>query len=248
MIKNVYIFASYNEAVNLKILLEKFANLFNPSIDAVIISDDTGKPGNESIDQILLQYLGPYNFRFLASLSETKSGRGSAIRRGLILGIKSFPEADYFYEVDSDGSHRMEDLLRLRDFPESDFVIGSRYLPDSKIVGWTFTRRILSRFLNYWIPRVLKISSTDLTNGMRRYSVKAVSVVCSSKPLNAGFIQLTETAKILKAKHIQPEEVPIVFSDRISGESSVGIGEITRSLIGLLKMILGQWGESRKSN
>jgi dolichol-phosphate mannosyltransferase len=248
MTKNVYIFASYHEIANLNVLLKEFSILFDPRIDAVVIADDTGKPGNEPISGILLEHLGSKKFRYLTSLSDLKSGRGAAIRRGLILGLEMFPEAEFFFELDSDGSHRMIDLLKMKNFPKTDFLIGSRYLPDSEIVGWTPTRRAFSRFLNFCIPRILKIRSSDLTNGLRRYSRSAATVLCSSKLINRGFIQLTETANIFKEKNIFPEETPIIFSDRISGKSSVGILEILKSLFGLLKMVLSQLRKRNSDN
>lgn len=81
------------------------------------------------------------------------------------------PETTHFVEADCDGSHRFEDIQKVSNIEEHhEFVIGSRYLSGSRIFGWSLSRRILSRTLNFLIPQILKIRVRDVTNGLRRYN------------------------------------------------------------------------------
>jgi len=234
IIENVFVFASYKEIENLELLISQFVNTFNPNTDAIILADDTGKPENSRIEPLISAYLKAQDFSFVLSLADTKTGRGSAIRRGFKIGIEKYPEAKFFFESDTDGSHRVLDLLALKDFEKCDFLIGSRYLSQSSISGWPLSRRIFSKLLNRSIPVLLGINSSDLTNGLRRYSKDSVVDLLEAPQENQGFIYLSETALVLKNQGVLPNEIPIHFENRINGASSVGVSEVFMSLKGIL--------------
>jgi dolichol-phosphate mannosyltransferase len=168
-----------------------------------------------------------------------KSGRGSAVLRGLLLARNKFPKAMNFVECDADESHRVEDVLRvLKVGQKNDFVIGSRYLRDSQILGWPFSRRVFSRGLNIVIPKLLQLEIRDITNGLRSYSVKATDILLSHQFMNSGFIMLSEIALLLGDRRIVPYELPSIFVNRRLGNSTVTKVEIVDSLTGLLNLFI----------
>jgi dolichol-phosphate mannosyltransferase len=167
-----------------------------------------------------------------------KLGRGSAIRRGMDLSLKTFPNLIYFLECDADGSHRVPDIITVRDYPKDcDLLIGSRYLPSSEIIGWPMKRRIFSAWLNFAIPRILGIPIKDVTNGLRRYSVRSIKVILSKVQLNKGFTFLSEQAVTLANEGFQIEEIPIVFKERTLGNSTVTWREIAASCWGITRIL-----------
>jgi len=230
-VKTALVVASYNEFQNLSQLLSELDSLLPPNI-AFIIADDTGVKTEDQIENIVRGAL--VNSRnWQITFENTKAGRGSAVLRGFRLAKESYGESDFYAECDADGSHRPIDISKLILSTPSDFLIGSRYLRESRIEGWPFSRRIASRILNYFIPRFLGISCSDVTNGLRRYSKKANEIILQHEQINTGFIFLSEQAMILSKKGINPNEVPITFVNRIHGESSVGVIEVINSLIGV---------------
>jgi hypothetical protein len=96
--------------------------------------------------------------------------------------------------------------------------------------------KTLSKLLNSLIPIALELKSTDVTNGLRRYSRMATQIILSHSQKNTGFIFLSEQALLLANNGINPKEEPITFVNRIHGESSVGITEIVDSIKGVFTL------------
>ena len=230
-VDSVVVIAAFREFENLRTLLIELNQLL-PANVAIVIADDTGEDKESSIEAIVRESLGGMR-NWLVTFSNIKSGRGSAVLRGFRLSVKKFPAIGYFAECDADGSHRPLDICNVLLSPKSDFVIGSRYLPKSRIVGWPISRRIASRILNCVIPKALEVRTTDVTNGLRRYSLRSVQLIMSHQPNNSGFIFLSEQANLLSRNGIDPVDFPITFIDRIHGTSSVGFAEILDSIRGV---------------
>ena len=235
-VKHTLVVAAYKEFENLRQLLLSLDSLL-PLETAIIVADDTGEESQTRIEKIVRDALNSER-NWLISFESSKSGRGSAVLRGFRLASENFSEVQYYSECDADGSHRPTDIARVILSPPSDFLIGSRYLPTSRIEGWPRSRRVASRILNFSIPVMLGIKSTDVTNGLRRYSKSSTDLIIKHQPLNAGFIFLSEQALLLSNRGIDPVEVPITFVNRVHGESSVGLSEILNSLYGVFTLFL----------
>ena len=168
----------------------------------------------------------------------SKQGRGSAVRDGF-LSVSNDESFLHFLECDADGSH---DLQGIRDvittLRENEFVIGSRYLPQSRIVGWPISRRFFSRMINLSLRFLFGLRTQDFTNGLRGYSRRSVSEILASNQMNTGFIYLTEQILLLNKVGIIPIEIPITFIDRKKGESSVTYRELLDSALGVLNLRL----------
>jgi dolichol-phosphate mannosyltransferase len=231
-VKKTLVVAAFKEFQNLSELL-KSLELILPIDVSIIIADDTGIETEDRITKIVREALSEKR-NWQISFENKKSGRGSAVLRGFRLANETFSEVEFFAECDADGSHRPADISRVLSAAPADFLIGSRYLPESRIDGWPKSRKIASKILNFIIPIALEIKSTDVTNGLRRYSKVATLIILKNPPLNTGFIFLSEQALLLSRNGISPKEVPIIFINRIHGESSVGISEIFDSLKGVL--------------
>ena len=236
-ISNVLILAAYKENDNLRVVLPQLAMAL-PKRTAIIVADDSPLEFREELIEVTSQISSQYGVVLHLSLGDEKSGRGAAIRRSLSLARAIFPEADCFLEADSDGSHAPKDILEvLISASSADLLIGSRYLPQSSILGWSRSRRLMSRSLNFLIPKLLHLPCTDVTNGLRRYSLTAVRKILEIEAQTAGFIYLAEVASLLYRAGLRLEEVPIAFDERRFGSSSVGFSELATSLFGLVQII-----------
>jgi dolichol-phosphate mannosyltransferase len=237
-IKKVIIIPTYLETESLNSLLSNLVPTCSNET-AIVICDDSGPNLNKFYESLVSKIRREKELEIMVDFSEVKNGRGHAIFRGFQLSTKFFPNADFFLECDADESHRVEDINMILDHnPNSEFVIGSRYLKQSKILGWPITRRIFSKFLNILIPRILKIETSDATNGLRRYSRTAVNEILQSQIRTSGFIVLSEYALILKRYGIYPEDVPTTFINRKIGSSTVTFRELINSAKGLLRMVI----------
>lgn len=228
---------SYNESASLPFLI-KALSPFMSAKDAVLILDDSS---NEVFSATKLAVTAAFKNSegsIIFSHSSGKSGRGAAVRRGMKFSLERYSKLKYFIECDADGSHRVEDILKLKDSQSNcDLLIGSRYLNQSEINGWPIQRKIFSKILNVVIPFVLRIPIRDITNGLRRYSPEAVKQIVSIEPINHGFIYLSEQAFIVQSKRLTICETPIVFANRIAGVSTVTLNEVLVSIKGLLYLI-----------
>lgn len=240
-IRIVIVIPTYNETKSIERLLN---NLLPKSTSdtAVIICDDSGEHLRGFYRDLCSRLERRENRIIDLSFSETKSGRGSAVIRGFAAGREKFPMAQFYIECDADESHRVEDILKIIDQDFAlDFVIGSRYLPTSEIIGWPISRRVFSKVLNIIIPRVLRLNTSDATNGLRRYSRAAVDQILKTKMKTCGFIALSEVAMILKSYSINPCDFPTTFVNRQLGKSTVTRKEIWLSVTGLANLMVHKY-------
>ena len=236
-IKCVIAIPSYNEVTSLPILIKKLALVLNYE-DAVLILDDSPLDNQVKIKSLVTNSFSDSKGMLLFLTSNKKLGRGSAVRRGMQFCKKDFPNFKYFIECDADGSHQVLDIVKLRDHEsKADLLIGSRYLPESQIIGWSIQRKIFSRLLNFIIPRLLQIQVKDITNGLRRYSPRTIDYILKINPINNGFTYLSEQILIANSKGLLISELPIVFIDRVSGKSTVTYKEIINSIKGILLLL-----------
>jgi dolichol-phosphate mannosyltransferase len=229
---------SFNEFLALPHLLEQLSPDLDET-DVVIICDDTEVSKKHLIIEASREALKNSKASLVFSMAERKSGRGGAVRRGMELAIKEYSNLEIIIECDADGSHRPIDIMKLKKYSRhADLLIGSRYLPESRIIGWPISRRLFSWILNVIIPRVLKIPLTDITNGLRRYSLNAVNAILFAPAQNAGFIYLSEQAILISKSKLVIEEIPTNFINRTEGKSTVSWKEIIGSLLGVFKLLV----------
>lgn len=237
-IKFVIAIPSYNEVTSLPILIKKLASELNRE-DAVLILDDSLLDNQAKIQSLVTNSFSDSKGMLLFLNSTKKLGRGSAVRRGMQFCKKNFPNFEYFIECDADGSHQVFDIVKLRDHESNaDLLIGSRYLTESQIIGWSMQRRIFSRLLNLMVPRLLQIPVKDITNGLRRYSPRTIDYILKINPINNGFTYLSEQIMIAHSNGLSISELPIVFIDRVSGKSTVTYKEIVNSIKGILLLMV----------
>lgn len=223
------IIPTFKEKENIKNLI----NLIKSKIESsnIIIVDDSP---DESI-KFEIKNLKDVKYIYRGK----KLGRGSAVIEGLNFAQKNF-QSEIFIEMDADLSHDPKELkenLKLFKQSSCDLLISSRYLKKSKIINWSFQRKIFSFLANLLARFLLKIPITDYTNGYRIYSKDAVNHIrknCGN--IGDGFIILSEILVELYYNNFKIIETSSKFVNRVRGESSVDLNEIIKSLIGLIKI------------
>jgi dolichol-phosphate mannosyltransferase len=221
---------SYKEAANIAALIEAVCAQI-PGARVIVVDDS---PDLDTVDAVR-PLVGPL---IEVVHRDKKDGRGSAV----LAGIRRMLQAgcDTIVEMDADFSHAPAELPALvaaLQAKSADMVIGSRYLPESRIVNWPLSRRLFSRFANVVARTLLRVPIHDYTNGYRVYSRGAAEVVAATcGKLGRGFIPLSEILVNLHYRGFRVAEVPSLFVNRARGESSVTAREIRDAAIGVLRI------------
>lgn len=221
---------SFNESKNIVNLINNILKI-NNEIDICVVDDNS--PDNTFV---LLQnkFRNKENIHLIKR--EKKNGRGSAVWEGFNFLKNSGRKIEMFIEMDCDFSHSVNDLFKgikiLSNNIDCDVLLGSRY-PDGVIINWPLKRRIFSFSSNLLIRFLISKSIHDYTNGFRFYNNKAIDLILKNKPMNKGFIYLTETLANFLSNDFKIMSFPIIFENRIRGESNTNLKEIYNSLKGL---------------
>jgi glycosyltransferase involved in cell wall biosynthesis len=137
---------------------------------------------------------------------EKNLGYGAAIR-SLFLKSKDL-DADILVTFDADGQHRIEDIDKVINpiiNGESDLVIGSRFLDESKKEVPRYRKvgiKVITKITNATIKKQL----TDSQSGFRAYSKKVLNEL---NPSELGMGISTEILIKASAKNFRISEVPI---------------------------------------
>tara|TARA_Y100000768_G_C23945401_1_gene667321 strand:+ start:368 stop:1090 length:723 start_codon:yes stop_codon:yes gene_type:complete len=224
---------AFNEDENIIYLIKKIKKKLNCLI---LIVDDSSNQNTKKL-------LNNHNFKNVKYFNRGKKlGRGSAIIFGFKKLLKIKKDINCLIEMDADMSHNPDELKRNISYfykNSYDLLIGSRYLPDSKIINWPLSRRILSKLSNNLAKFLLEAPINDYTNGYRFYSKNAAKIIIKKcKNTDGGFIILSEIILILWKNNFKIAEVKSIFKNRIRGESSVNLKLILESLLGLIKLYI----------
>lgn len=172
-----------------------------------------------------------------------KKGLGTAIRDGFNYALNLKPIPDLVVTMDGDLSHDPRQLFNLtKECKQNSIIVGSRYIKGGKISGWSLYRKTLSWGANLLTNVFINLPVKDCTSGYRCYGVSALKEILPNLRSEGYEIQV-EILTIAHRQGFKINEVPIVFLDRIKGESKLSSKEIWsffRKLFTLFKLS-GEW-------
>jgi dolichol-phosphate mannosyltransferase len=226
---------TYNETESLKRLLEELVVVFKNEVIYIVVDDSEDSRSTHVSENF---FSDRQDLTYHVIESKVKRGRGDAILRGIKFSHSQFG-VTRIIEMDSDGSHSVLDASNILKELEngSQFVIGSRYLPESEISGWPKSRLMFSKILNKTLSKIFPLKISDWTNGLRGYSEESSLVLVSEGQIVTGFTYLSEQILVLNKFGIYPREIPSKFRNRVHGSSSVGFKELKTSFIGIFKLL-----------
>jgi dolichol-phosphate mannosyltransferase len=235
--KRLIIVPTYNELANAPILIER---IFKHISDAHILIIDDGSPDKtgEKIKELQSKHLSSL---FLLERS-SKSGLGSAYRTGFAWGLERGYEE--LIEMDADLSHRVRDLKKMIEAkelkPNTDLVIGSRWMPGGRTENWSKSRELLSRAANLYVRAMLGMGVKDSTAGFRIYSSSILKKLNLEVIKSEGYsfqIEMTRAVHKLGGKII---EVPITFRERENG-----VSKMSKNIVREAMLLVTIWGLKR---
>lgn len=220
----VVVIPSYNARLSIKMSISKI--LTHVPSARIIVVDDNSPDGTGSI----VSRLSERDKRIVLLKRGSKSGRGSAVIAGFKEGLKNNKNI-YFIEMDADLCHDPQYIPTLLKIAlNADVVIASRYLPKSKIIGWTFKRKLMSFAMNHFARLLLGIPIHDYTDGFRCYSRRAVELIVNHEFKSRGYVVLSEIAYLCYKRNMIFAEIPIEFHFSNFGKSNLNINEVKEAL------------------
>ena len=205
---------TYNESENLpKIVPAILAQ--DPRLEVLVIDDGSPDGTGKLADQ-----MAAAEPRIHVLHRAAKEGLGKAY----LAGFRWALERDYafIFEMDADFSH---DPKYLKDFlkaiGEADLVLGSRYKTGVNVVNWPMGRLLLSFFANKYVRWVTGMPLTDATGGFKCFRRAVLEAIDLSKVQSNGYSFQIEMSFRARRKGFRLLEIPIVFVDRMEGQSKM---------------------------
>lgn len=212
--KALAVIPTYNEAEGIEALLAQVLAA-HPDLQVLVV-DDSSPDGTGDIVGKIAEYSERVNLLTRAK----KEGLGKAYIAGFARGL--YAGFDLLMEMDADLSHDPADLPRLLEAAgRADLVIGSRYIDGGDVTGWSSGRELLSRSANLYARRMLGLKVQDVTAGFRCYRREVLEAIDLSSITTGGYAFQVEMTYRTARAGFRIVEVPIVFKERIAGESKM---------------------------
>lgn len=223
---------TYNESLNIANLVKDILAL-DPTYGVVVVDDDSPDGTSRIVEE--LRKTDPERIRLITR--KANKGRGTAGIEGLLYAAKQ--DVKYVIEMDADYSHHprhIPDLIRA--MQECDVAIGSRGIEGGSETGRGFSRQFITRFANGFIQSIMGVSIKDCTAGFRCFKRDVLLNIGLEKMVSVGPSIVEE---ILYACHIRKykiKEIPILFEDRVHGESTKTLGQYIDTMLKIIQFRL----------
>lgn len=228
--KKLVIIPTYNEKENIEAIINAVFGMHDDF--HILVVDDSSPDGTADIVQNLQQ---KYPGFLHLTVRRVKDGLGKAYIHGFKWAIdKGY---DYIFEMDADFSHNPNDLPKLYEACKSaDMAVGSRYSQGVNVVNWPMGRVLLSYFASRYVRFVLGIPVYDTTAGFVCFKRETLQKIGLDKIKLKGYgFQVEMKYRVFK-KGMKIVEVPIIFTNRLLGESKMNGGIIGEAIFGILQL------------
>ncbi len=225
---------TYNERENVRRLVEEVKRAAVPGLSLLFVDDSSPDGTAEAIRQLASRE--PWVSLLVRA---EKKGIGSAYQDGFREAVSSMGP-DIVVEMDADLQHPPSAIGELARAVQSgaDVAVGSRYVPGGSISGWSLGRRAVSKGANAFARTLLGLQVRDVTSGFKAYTRAAADAVSRAELPAKGFEFQVASLYILKTK-MKIVEVPYAFSARRAGKSKLGLSDMARFFLGVVRVSLG---------
>jgi dolichol-phosphate mannosyltransferase len=234
--KACIILPTYNEAQNVgKVIKGIFQQQDHiPSHEIVIlVVDDNSPDGTQDVVRQIMK--SKPNLHLITGV---KKGLGEAYKRGLHYSINHL-SPDLIFEMDADGQHDPAciPLFVLVANHGFSLVIGSRFAPGGTTPDFSIHRKLISLVGNWMvrifggIPRI-----HDCTSGFRCIKASLIPKCNLNFLSTRGYSFQSSLLCELLRNAARVIEVPIIFPDRVHGESKLSFNDQLEFLLNIPKI------------
>lgn len=234
---SVVIIPMYNERENAAAIID--AVMRQPHPMDVLVIDDNSPDGTAAI---VREKMNEYPGRVHMIERKGKLGLGTAYITGFKRAIAD--GYDYIFEMDADFSHNPDDLMALyRACADvgADVAIGSRYVTGVNVVNWPMGRVLMSYYASKYVRMITGLKVHDTTAGFVCYRRRVLETIELDKIRFKGYAFQIEMKFTAHKCGFRIKEVPIIFVNRVLGESKMSSGIFGEAVFGVIKLKTGSW-------
>jgi len=205
---------TYNEAVNLPSIVPQILAQ-DPRLDVLIVDDNSPDGTGELADQLAAE-----DGRVHVLHRPGKGGLGKAYLAGFRWALER--DSELVFEMDADFSHDpkfLADFLRAAE--QADLVIGSRYKTGVNVINWPISRLLLSLGANQYARWITGMDIVDSTGGFKCFHRRVLETIDFDRVRSNGYAFQIEMSFRAWKKGFRLMEIPIVFTDRVEGQSKM---------------------------
>ncbi len=205
---------TYNERVNLPLIVPAILQQ-DPRLEILVVDDNSPDNTGKLADE-----MAATEPRLHVLHREVKQGLGKAYLAGFRWALDN--GFDLIFEMDADFSH---DPKFLRDFlraiETADLVLGSRYHTGVNVINWPISRLLLSLGANLYARWITGLPLSDSTGGFKCFRRAVLEAIDFEQVRSNGYSFQIEMSFRAWRKGFRLVEIPIVFTDRIEGQSKM---------------------------
>mmetsp|Transcript_13698 Transcript_13698/g.29404 ORF Transcript_13698/g.29404 Transcript_13698/m.29404 type:complete len:238 (+) Transcript_13698:228-941(+) len=226
---------TYNESENIAVfawILNEHTKNLPYSFELVVVDDNSPDGTQDIVRQLQAKWNG---MPIMLITRPRKLGLGSAYMDGI-----RHARGQYIFLMDADLSHHpkyIPDFIAQQRATGCDIVTGTRYASGGGVAGWNMARKLTSRGANLLASVALGATASDLTGAFRLYRRTALESVLP-QVTSQGYAFQMEVIVRAQYRGCSIREVPIIFVDRLFGQSKLGPAEFLLFLKGLLNLLL----------
>lgn len=230
----VVIIPTFNEIENIPRMLDTVMSL--PERFDVLVVDDNSPDGTASAVRDAMRR---YPDRIFLEERRGKLGLGTAYIHGFKWALaKGY---DYVIEMDADFSHNPQDLIKLYGACKregADVAVGSRYITGVNVVNWPMGRVLMSYYASAYVRLITGLHLRDTTAGFVCYKSRVLRDIELDTIEFKGYAFQIEMKFKAHRKKFKIVEVPIVFVNRVLGESKMNGSIFGEAVFGVIKLRL----------
>ena len=235
-LKACVVLPTYNEAENIESITKAIFAVQSkiPTHELyVVVVDDNSPDGTQEIVE-WLKGQNP-NIRLITG---NKVGLGDAYKRGIEYAMEYY-KPDLLLQMDADGQHDPNLIPEFINLANNGFslVIGSRLIDGGETPDFSIWRKFLSVFGNWLVRNLGGIKDVkDCTSGFRCIKANLISKCHFDYLSTRGYSFQSSLVYELIRHGAKPIEVPIVFKDRVKGDSKLTLADQIEFLINIGKI------------
>jgi len=213
--RSLVVVPTYNERDNIARLIDAVLGK-DASLDILVV-DDASPDGTGG----MVAAIASANERVHVLRREGKLGLGTAYLAGFRWALER--DYSYIFEMDADFSHDPAYIPHFfKAIQSADLVLGSRYRDRrANVVNWPVSRLILSYFANVYARKVTGLPIWDATGGFKCFRRKVLETIDLNDVRSNGYAFQIEMSFRAWKHGFRIVEIPIVFVDRLEGESKM---------------------------
>ena len=205
---------TYNEILNLPLIVPQILQQ-DPRLEVLVVDDNSPDGTGKLADE-----LAAADPRVHVLHRPGKAGLGKAYIAGFQWALER--GYDFILEMDADFSHDPKYLPQfLEAIQHADLVIGSRYRNGVNVINWPISRLFLSLGANQYARWITGLPLTDSTGGFKCFRRVVLESIELERVRSNGYSFQIEMSFRAWKKGFQLAEVPIVFTDRVEGQSKM---------------------------